>query len=647
MQFKLISQDGASLTDYLKAKFQSEWPGWSEYAKKFAARLSIIQSNPRLEPEVEGEDLFSLNPPLLVRKSENASKMSCALLPTKDKEAEVTFAQQFESAHSVYGSTNQSKITIEQLVNFHKLLVMEMQYLAGCCTKWKNSGTGAGGAATLPISSGVGGGAPDPQAPHGSLSLLSLLSHVADDDSQRQDDEQVRVSQIAAVGPRTSSEGNSALNDIAKWDHRSGHFPLTESALDQMEFPEFPRPRYYYAAALILFMRASRTAKEEEVFVKLSERWPDWFGSVELDYAYLDKGAPQKGRDAYTAAESNWCSVRMQILSQEIKDPSDRTRLGLPAATQNGASKSVTGEAEKKRDSRRRVEQDALLDVDSDLDDSGKGQDGRRTAAAAAATDSSSQRKRGRKAAGAAIPSALPVAPAVSRSAPGRAPAATPSQAAGTSNAPSRKARTGRDKRPRPEAEAEALAVTSRHLTREMTGSDVESASCSGSTPISKRGRVTSDGRVVSKKDGRQMTSSNPLREVFKSGYRCPTNKKKWAGMDLDLGQAFKLAVWTHYGPHMPTDRHGNFEVRKALFRTAAYYSMSSDGLDEKQCIDSPHFPDFLYVLVQSAKQMRYLWLTEARIWFGDNVFTPHRAAQDYQRAFCVNCLLCTAAMRA
>jgi hypothetical protein len=44
--------------------------------------------------------------------------------------------------------------------------------------------------------------------------------------------------------------------------------------------------------------------------------------------------------------------------------------------------------------------------------------------------------------------------------------------------------------------------------------------------------------------------------------------------------------------------------------------------------------PDFWFILVQAAKQMRYNQLIEGRIFLGDNVFTTFRAAKKYQRKF-------------
>ncbi len=51
-----------------------------------------------------------------------------------------------------------------------------------------------------------------------------------------------------------------------------------------------------------------------------------------------------------------------------------------------------------------------------------------------------------------------------------------------------------------------------------------------------------------------------------------------WAGVELALVQAFKLAIWTHHSPYIPVEKNGNLETRKALISMAAYYAMSMDG---------------------------------------------------------------------
>ncbi len=47
----------------------------------------------------------------------------------------------------------------------------------------------------------------------------------------------------------TQLEG--VLADFVKSDRRSEHFPLTKNTLDQMNFPLYPRPSYYFATGLI------------------------------------------------------------------------------------------------------------------------------------------------------------------------------------------------------------------------------------------------------------------------------------------------------------------------------------------------------------------------------------------------------------
>ena len=152
---------------------------------------------------------------------------------------------------------------------------------------------------------------------------------------------------------------------------------------------------------------------------------------------------------------------------------------------------------------------------------------------------------------------------------------------------------------------------------------------------VAKRARYDDQGRIVSIADGRALVCNNKLRAEFPSSYHHPTNTRLWCDQCLDLGQAFKLAVWTHYGSQMPVEKSGNFPQRKALFRTAAYYALDPDGEQEKYIMDHHDFADFMWIMVQAAKQMRYNLLVDTRIFFNDNVFTYNvRPIKKYQGKF-------------
>jgi hypothetical protein len=146
---------------------------------------------------------------------------------------------------------------------------------------------------------------------------------------------------------------------------------------------------------------------------------------------------------------------------------------------------------------------------------------------------------------------------------------------------------------------------------------------------------VNASGVLVSAKDGRLLVAGNILRTRFSSTYRCSTNTRTFAGQSLTLGNAFKLAVFTQYGPNLPLEKAGNLGNRKALFRTAAYYALSEDGSEEEECSSHTDFPEFLNILCQSAKQMRYSWMNEGRIHYGTYLFSEHRASAKYQGEFC------------
>ena len=168
------------------------------------------------------------------------------------------------------------------------------------------------------------------------------------------------------------------------------------------------------------------------------------------------------------------------------------------------------------------------------------------------------------------------------------------------------------------------------------TGGPVESEAESPlSGALAKRARMDDQGKIVSLRDGRLLVCNNDLRKEFPSSYHHSANTRLWCEQCLDLGQAFKLAVWTHYGSTMPIEKNGNFAQRKALFRTAAYYALDPDGEQEKYIMDHHDFADFVWIMVQAAKQMRYNLLVDGRIFFGDKVFTFElRPLKKYQGKF-------------
>ena len=391
------------------------------------------------------------------------------------------------------------------------------------------------------------------------------------------------------------------LNQIVKWDHRSGRFPLTDGALRQMSFPEHPRPRYYFAAGLLLYMRASRTPIEEEVFQTISDRWENAWFSEALNYCVLARGPPTKGAFAYTEEEANWCHVRMLELDKAIKDDSARARLGLPPK-KSLRSRSTAAIAK---------EQEDLLTSEPEV-------------------SVSQVKKRGRDAARIA---------ARTRTIRASAAAAAGTQAESQDEEDNDASLHSISSTPRA-SKARRASGGAKRLCFAATGSAGGMDSPEPATPLPKHGIHGKDGKIVSSRDGRPLTCTNSLRRKFPSNYRCALNSRLWYGHALDLGQAFKLAIWTFYGPRMPTEKSGDLETRKALFRTAAYYAMSMDGSDEQEVLNSPEVADFMFILVSAAKQLRYSLLTEGRVFFGDNVFTALRASKKYQGEFLVCCIV-------
>ena len=78
----------------------------------------------------------------------------------------------------------------------------------------------------------------------------------------------------------------------------------------------------------------------------------------------------------------------------------------------------------------------------------------------------------------------------------------------------------------------------------------------------------------------------------------------RFLGMHLKFGQAFSLACLIEYGPDLPIESSRHLEQRKALFRSAAWYSMSEDELD--QVLEHKEVAPYLASMVALAKQYKY-----------------------------------------
>jgi hypothetical protein len=406
--------------------------------------------------------------------------------------------------------------------------------------------------------------------------------------------------------PAAATAASIDFSDIANWDHRSGRFPLTDEVLRQMQFVEAPRPKHYYAAALLLFMRPKRTNREEIVFQNLMEMWRVWFDR-ELKYDQISIEPP----NSYSPDEVNWCRVRLEVLSKDIKNPDDRKRLGLPQSTSKRGNDL--------KETQRRTEQMDLV-------------------APATPTNSRSQASSSNIGAKSANPSSEISSNSKRQSTtPNVATPTTPRSAAshadsdsvsGSGNA--KAARVRKRKGLSQHADASVSCVAGSGDDHEA-GSDDDGSSL---TPC-KRGILSPSGILVSAKDGRALVAGNKLRTKYQSTYRSSTNTRTFAGQGLSLGNAFKVAVFTFYGPNLPLEKAGNFEIRKALFRTAAYYALSEDGSEEEECSSHTDFPEFLNILCQSTKQMRYSWLNQGRVYYGTYLFSVHRASTKYQSEVC------------
>jgi hypothetical protein len=190
-----------------------------------------------------------------------------------------------------------------------------------------------------------------------------------------------------------------------------------------------------------------------------------------------------------------------------------------------------------------------------------------------------------------------------------------------------------------------ALETKRKHRLPKYAGAPVEVDGNESllSDAVAKRARMDDQGRIVSKAAVHwcAIMSWGMSPDVHKSTCHkthnpgiLAGNTRLWCGQSLELGQAFKLTVWNHYGLQMPVEKSRCLPQHTALFRTAAYYAFSLDGVEEQECIKHKDFPDFVFILVQAAKQMRYNILIKGRIFLGENVFTTFRPAKKYQGEF-------------
>ena len=396
------------------------------------------------------------------------------------------------------------------------------------------------------------------------------------------------------------------LDIITDWSYNTGSFPLTDSVLQRMMdgLTEI-RPKYYFAMAILLHVRAVRTPKQEEAFQKLKKLWEEEWFTEKLEYAALKSGAPQSGRCAYTAEQREWCDIRLGYLAQAITDQEVRTRIGIPSRKSGTSAVRIRGGTA----SIERSDDSCLLDAAGEKEPAPASSRG-------AAEDGANQ-------------DALAVLAAAAN---------TVGADAGTVKSPQSASLSSQAETPDRLQEGTKLRKkrrSSRKLSGAVAPAAEDAATADGLSP-GQRGTRNEQGKVVSVKDGRPLKEGNDLKRAFSNNYRDDQNTRKFYGRSLTLGEAFKLAVVCQHGHTLPTDRSGHLESRIALFRTAAYYALSMDGEDERNCRQSPDFPDFLYFLVQSAKQMRYGWLTRARVYFGKNVFGVKPPTQRHRSKCCI-----------
>ncbi len=104
------------------------------------------------------------------------------------------------------------------------------------------------------------------------------------------------------------------------------------------------KPRHYFAAAIILYMRESSTLEEEAAFQRLDSALQNRYDGAHISYEVLASGPPTApAHYAYTAAERNWCKTKLDYLDKQIKDTEAGNRLGLPIKIRKIGGKDSAG----------------------------------------------------------------------------------------------------------------------------------------------------------------------------------------------------------------------------------------------------------------------------------------------------------------
>jgi hypothetical protein len=577
--------------------------GWVEVQKKYGARTKIMETGDRTEPDTPEYEIFTCKPQMLIDNT-RISTYSCKLSP----EAEISggpihpFATVYGRRCAEYNSSikgNFHKLTAEQLICFQHLVRMEIQYLFGCDVVWKSSGAGRA-AAAAPAAAAPAAAAPRHDSVMCRDGMMSILPPPPETDSLGA----LASVAAAAAGPSAGPAAEKTdFSDICNWDYRSGYFPLTDKDLKQMLFPEdLVKPKHYFAAAILLYMREERTEEEEAAFQRLDSAWQHWYDGAKISYEVLAKGPPTAPpRNAYNAAEVNWCKTKMDYLDKQVTDKDARNRLGLPMKVKRLSGNETAGDA-------RRNEAQALLHSSSS---SSRGK--------ASSPGSQSLQHSTEK--------VVKESPPVINSAKlDSSKVITSTEEATTPPSASRRRR--------------------RNSPQRLSGA---SANSDGQDEV--RTCINKEGIEVSKKDGRAAANGNALKTMFPNNYRNPQNKNKFGGVALKLGEehallstgmisanlrltlpsgeAYKIACLALYGPDFPVEKSGHHETRITLFRTAAYYALTE--AEEDTCRDHSGFADFLFFLMMATMQLLYAWLNAGRAHFGEHVFSVHRAAPEIQ----------------
>ena len=124
---------------------------------------------------------------------------------------------------------------------------------------------------------------------------------------------------------------------------------------------------------------------------------------------------------------------------------------------------------------------------------------------------------------------------------------------------------------------------------------------------------------------GRVSIKHNEVNTKYDSRYHSLDNKRTLLGLSLSLGRACSVVAMAMYGLEVPLEE-AEHEQRLDIFKSAAYYALSEDELEEILSAEHAALKHYLKGLMVSAMRLpKYVLPVQVRHHFQNVVFHPPR----------------------